>query len=194
MQKKTLLQLSILAIILTILIFFYHNYIIGKKISDNFSTNNDEKEITTKDTSNLIYNIEYVAEGKDGVNYIITSEIGELNSNEPDLILMKRVKATINLTDSDPIKISSNFALYNSANFNTKFYEKVLMTHHIHAITSDNLDLTFDKNLAIISNNVIYKNLNTRMQADKIEIDLITKNSKIFMNDKLKKVKIININ
>jgi lipopolysaccharide export system protein LptA len=68
------------------------------------------------------------------------------------------------------------------------------MTHHIHAITSDNLDLSFDENLATISDNVIYKNLNTRMQADKIEIDLITKNSKIFMNDKLKKVKIININ
>ena len=194
MQKKTFLQLSILSIIFIILMVSYQNYKTNKEKSDSFSSIIDEKEIFKKNTSNLIYNIEYVAEGKDGVNYIITSEIGELNNAKPDLILMKKVKATMNLRDSDPIMISSNFAIYNSANFNTKFYEKVLMTHQIHAITSDNLDLTFDKNLAIISNNVIYKNLNTRMQADKIEIDLITKNSKIFMNNELEKVKIININ
>ena len=104
---------------------------------------------------------------------------------------MKKVKATINLRDSDPIRISSNFAVYNNTNFNTKFYEKVLMTHHIHAITSDNLDLSFDENLATISDNVIYKNLNTTMQADKIMMDLITKESKIFMDNKSEKVKIV---
>ena len=68
------------------------------------------------------------------------------------------------------------------------------MSHQIHVITSDNLDLLFEVSLATISNNVIYKNLNTRMQADKIEIDLITKNSKIFMDNKTDKVKIVNIN
>jgi hypothetical protein len=31
------------------------------------------------------------------------------------------------------------------------------------------------------------------MHADKIEIDLLTKNSKIFMDEKLKKVKIISL-
>ena len=48
--------------------------------------------------------------------------------------------------------------------------------------------------MATITNNVIYKNLNTKMFADKIEINLITKNSKIFMNSGSKKVKIVRIN
>jgi lipopolysaccharide export system protein LptA len=57
---------------------------------------------------------------------------------------------------------------------------------------SDNLYLQFDKKLATISDNVIYKNLNTELKADKVEIDLITKNSKIFMDDKSNQVQIIN--
>ena len=59
---------------------------------------------------------------------------------------------------------------------------------------NDILDLFFGNNLATLTNNITYKNLNTTLQADKIEIDLITKNSKIFMKNKNKKVKIININ
>ena len=55
------------------------------------------------------------------------------------------------------------------------------------------MNLLFNQNLATISNNVIYKNLNTELFADKIEIDLITKNSKIFMKNNSKKVKIVSM-
>ena len=34
-----------------------------------------------------------------------------------------------------------------------------------------------------IDNNLVYKNLDTKLKADKVELDLITKNSKIFMFD-----------
>ena len=107
---------------------------------------------------------------------------------------MNTVLAVINLKNSDSIKISSDRALYNSNNFNTQFTGNVLMTHKEHDITSDNLDLEFQDNMATITNNVIYKNFNTKMYADKIEINLITKNSKIFMNSGSKKVKIIGMN
>ena len=39
-------------------------------------------------------------------------------------------------------------------------------------------------------NNLVYENNTSRLRADKIEIDLITKNSKIFMYNKKKKIKI----
>ena len=45
-----------------------------------------------------------------------------------------------------------------------------------------------------ISKNIIYKNLDTKLEADKIEIDLLTKNTKIFMDDKSKKIKLIKSN
>jgi len=62
------------------------------------------------------------------------------------------------------------------------------VTFEDHKIMSDNLDLFFEKHLAQIMNNLIYENNTTRLIADKIEIDLITKNSKIFMYNDQEKI------
>ena len=40
-----------------------------------------------------------------------------------------------------------------------------------------------------ISNNVVYKNRNNLLKADEIDIDMITKTSKIYMKDEKNKVK-----
>ena len=127
MEKKTFLQLSILVLIFGIIFTVYKNY----KTNKNISNNNDpilekEKPNLKKDSQNLIYNIEYIAESEDGTNYLITSEVGELNNENPEIILMKKVNAIIYLKNSPPINISSDFAKYDNINFNTKFYENVL--------------------------------------------------------------------
>ena len=53
-----------------------------------------------------------------------------------------------------------------------------LLVHHVNC---EKMDILFDKNLAALYENLIYKNKKTRLKADKMEVDLITKNSKIFM-------------
>ena len=77
---------------------------------------------------------------------------------ESDKIKMKNVVATINLNNSKPIKIYADNAYYNDINSNTNFYGNVLMTYNEHIINSDNLDLMLGKNLATLSNNIVYKN------------------------------------
>ena len=52
--------------------------------------------------------------------------------------------------------------------------------------------ISIKDNFANVTDNVIYENPNGILIADTIEIDLITKNSKIFMNDKNKKVMVLN--
>ena len=49
------------------------------------------------------------------------------------------------------------------------------------------------KNLLIISRNVIYKNLENTMQADVIELDTTTKDTKIFMYNLNEQVNVTNI-
>tara|TARA_B110000438_G_C15329581_1_gene443108 strand:- start:20 stop:574 length:555 start_codon:yes stop_codon:yes gene_type:complete len=182
--------------IIVISILFFKFYFIEKKtanISKKIETI-DKKEILDEKKSNLIYNIEYVSEFKNGNYYIISSEYGELIYDQPELIKMKKVTAIINLSNSNPIKISAENATYNNTNHNTSFEENVLMNYNEHSTNSDNLDLIFEKNLATLSNNIVYKNVNTKLLADKMEIDLITKNSKIFMNNNSDTVKIVSIN
>ena len=57
-------------------------------------------------------------------------------------------------------------------------------------LNSDELFMNYvDKNINI-RNNVHYKGLNNKLYADIVEIDLVTKFSKIYMLDKQKKVKV----
>ena len=52
------------------------------------------------------------------------------------------------------------------------------------------MKVLFTENKAILKNNLIYENLNTKMFADQMDIDLISRTSKIFMLDNDKKVKV----
>ncbi|MDB4157423.1 hypothetical protein N9586_00690 [Candidatus Pelagibacter sp.] len=195
MKKKIFLQLILFSIIIVIFVVFYKKYFEEKELVNNILESEQSKDITIiQGKSSLIHNIKYTSQKKNGQNYIISSEFGELNVEQPELILMNKVQAIINLENSSSIVISSDNALYNNINYNTNFYDNVLITYTDHIVKSNNFDLFFEKNVGLISNNVIYKNLNTTLEADKIEIDLITKNSKIFMNKKSNKVKITNIN
>ena len=171
---------------------FYKTYFVNVNIKKDIVEKNENN--LKKKESSIIYNIKYSSESTNGNSYTITSETGELNDTQPELILMKKVKATIGFKNSSSMEIEAEYAFYNSINYDTSFSSNVIVSFDEHMIKSNNLDLSLEKNLISISNNVIYKNLNTRLQADKVEVDLITKNSKIFMNDNSKKVKIININ
>tara|TARA_B110001452_G_scaffold189569_1_gene159779 strand:- start:618 stop:1202 length:585 start_codon:yes stop_codon:yes gene_type:complete len=194
MQKKLFLQIFLLLIILLISITFFRVYF-GNNITDRPLDNNKIKsDNLPKQESNLIYNIQYLSKDKEGNSYIINSKFGEVDSDKQEIVYLKKVTATISLKNSGLINIYADNAVYNNINYNTNFYENVSVVYSEHHITSDNLDLDFKKNLATIFNNISYKNLNTKLQADKIEIDLITKNSKIFMFNKSEKVKIVSIN
>lgn len=191
MQKKIIIQvfLFLLIIIISVIFFkFYFKPINLTKEYDSKINNSDSNQ------NNLMSNIKYVAADKIGNEYIVQSKLAEFDPNQPNLILMEEVEGVIQFTNSSPILISSDKAIYNKLNHDTKFFENVLAVYDDHKISSQNLELFFDKNLASISKKIIYKNLNTELRADRIEIDLVTKNSKVFMNKKTKKVKVITLN
>ena len=191
MQKKIIIQvfLFLLIIIISVIFFkFYFKPINLTKEYDSKINNSDSNQ------NNLMSNIKYFAADKIGNEYIVQSKLAEFDPNQPNLILMEEVTGNIQFTNSSPILISSDKAIYNKLNHDTKFFENVLATYDDHKISSQNLELFFDKNLASISKKIIYKNLNTELRADRIEIDLVTKNSKILMDKKTKKVKVLTLN
>ena len=151
-----------------------------------------DKNLPTKNIeTNLITDLRYFSVDDKGNHYEITSESGEIGSDNSDIILMTSVKAIIRIYNSDPIVITSNFAKYNVKNYDTNFKENVLVKHVDNKLNAENLDLSFQSNLMLMYNNIIYQNPDTKLLADKLEIDLITQDSKIIMNDKKSKIKII---
>ena len=189
MNIKILIQLLLFIILVSTAATYYYFYKNNKTNANINKINNNEISIN-KNSSNLIKNISYASTDNLGNKFIIKSETGKMSIDNPSIIYMTNVEAIINLINSDPIIIKSNYAKYNKTNYEANFKEDVLLTYQAHRITSQNLDLSFENNLATIYNKIVYDNNNVKISADILEIDLITKNSKIFMNNEYKKIKI----
>ena len=189
MNKKVILQLALVTLIMIIIFATYYFNFYQNKIDDKISNLKDGNiDVFKENTSSIIKNIKYTSTDNKGNKYEIESSIGKIDLDNSDIIYMTDVKALISFKDSGAIEIISNFAKYNSKSYDTNFSENVLVTFEDNKIMSDNLDLFFEKHLAQIMNNLIYENNTTRLIADKIEIDLITKNSKIFMYNDQEKI------
>jgi lipopolysaccharide export system protein LptA len=160
--------------------FIFSNYF-QKKSAQNtkFET---EKESSTN--SNIIKDIKYSSKDLRGNEYIIFADEGEIDLNKSEVIFLKDVKAFINLIDNnETITVVSNFGKYNTINFDTIFSKNVKIMYQENTIVGDYLDFSMNKNLLIISKNVVYTNPDNILKADVIEMNTITKNTKIFMHD-----------
>ena len=193
MYKKILIQFLLLITIFIIVFstfFLYFNKKEKLKIS-NLPINKEKETLIDDETGTLIKDINYSFSDSSGNYYELLSEVGKVDINNSDKIFMTNVLATIYLVDSSPVKITSKHANYNKINHETSFFENVKVTHLIHKATSENLDISFKNNIASMYNNIVYNKPGTNLKADRLEIDLITKNSKIFMDNKTEKIKII---
>ena len=193
MYKKILIQFLLL---ITIFIIVFSTFFLYFNKKEKLKTSNlpiikEKESLIDDETGTLIKDISYSFADSSGNYYELLSEVGKVDINNSDKIFMTNVVATIYLVDSSPIKITSNYANYNKINHETSFFENVNMTHLIHKATSENLDISFNDNLASMYNNIVYNKPGTNLKADRLEIDLITKNSKIFMDNKTEKIKII---
>ena len=189
MKHKTIIQSIFGAFFLIILFSFYFKYFSSnKQTSITQKTNDNSKSLEAKD--NLIKDMKYENTDISGNKYFIYSEYGEVDVNNPDIILMKNVFAKVEIFKKDTIYINSFSAKYNLINYETNFNKDVELKYLDHVIFTENMDLSFQKNFAWLYTDVVYKSFDYELFADKIEIDLITKNSKIY-TDNNKKIKII---
>ena len=187
MNKKITFQITLFLFLIFIIFFFYYKYFFLKESKINLAIQNLKIE-TFDSGNNVIKNIRYFSTDKQGNEYLIISEYGEISNKDANIILMKNVTSQINLFKKDTIYINSKFAEYNSLTFDTNFKEDVFLEYSEHKINSENMDLSFKKNFVQIYNNIIYKSPTNELFADKLEIDLLTKDSKIFMfnNEKIR--------
>ena len=175
MRKEILIQIFLIILILIIVVFTYQKYF-KKELDENVATNKDE----INKTENNLVNIEYESVDREGRRYIITAETGNFKEEKSELIFMTNVNAKIFLLDRSVIYINSLNAEYNTTNYDTKFYKNVNLNFLEHNISCENLNIFFKENLIEAFNNLNYKNSDIVMVADKIEIDLLTKKSKIY--------------
>lgn len=173
--------------VLIILIFIIYSKYLKKNNSIKSQKSQNEKEDVTY-SSNLIKDIEYSTKDAKGNNYLIKALEGEIDYSNTNFIYLKNVSALIELNNSEKITIFSDFGKYNSKNNDTIFSKNVIVRYLDNKITGEYLDFSINRNLMLISKNVIYSNKTNVLKADVLEMNLETKNTKIFMYEKNKKV------
>ena len=186
-----ILNIKGLAVIslLSILLFIIYSKITRENqvlVEENLEIN--EENFTN---SNLIKDIKYSSKDLKGNEYTITADEGEIDINNTNIIFLKNVIAYIRLIkNNEIIKISSNFGKYNTVSYDTIFSKKVNVDYINNNLTGDYLDFSMMNNLLIMSKNVIYTNSNNILKADVVELNTITKDTKIYMYNSTKKVEV----
>ena len=196
MKKKIFLKIVLILSLIIITWFVYSEYFKEDKNKLSKSVNpTSEIEEEAVYNSNIIKNIKYISRDLKGNEYTLLAKEGEIDLNYSDIIFLTDVTAYIKIAkNSQLIVISSNYSKYNTINHDTIFSKNVKIDYVDNIITGDYLDFSMMKNLLIISRNVVYKNLENAMKADVIELDITTKDTKIFMYNSNEQVNVTNIN
>tara|TARA_Y100000816_G_scaffold223709_1_gene168653 strand:- start:3975 stop:4565 length:591 start_codon:yes stop_codon:yes gene_type:complete len=190
MMKKIHIQWFLILIFFIVSFFLFFKYFKKTSVENNVKLNVSQ---TTNTGESLIEDLKYLSTDKEGNEYKIEAKKGNIDKGNPDIIYLENVKAIILLQNSDRISIESNFAKYNTKNFDTLFNNTVSVDYGEHTLKSEFLDLSFENNLVSIYDNVRYLSGISSLKADKAEIDILNKKTKIFMVNPNKKVQINNI-
>ena len=181
-----------LIVIIILSIIFYFN--LKKESEKDETTYVPPKVVEEIYSSNIIEDVSYNAKDNKGNEYIINAAKGEIDISNNDIIFLTDVIALIKLKNSENIKITSRFGKYNIKNYDTIFSKNVLVKYLDNNIKSEYLDFSILRDTMIISNNVTYKNITNVLNADVIEMNLTSKDVKIFMHSKNKKVNVKSLN
>ena len=176
----------IFLITLLITLILYLKYFKKEEISDQ------KKIIIEEDVykSNIIKDVNYTTKDADGNEYIINAKQAEIDFSDTNILFLTDVKAFIKLSNSEIITITSDYGKYNTDNFDTIFSKNVLINYLENKINGEYLDFSYERNSMIISKKVVFTNIQNILEADVIEINIKTKDTKIFMYEKEKKVNI----
>jgi hypothetical protein len=189
MVKTKIVKLLIAILIIVTFFFIYIKYFKEQKYFSSTKVLNNDEEVLYN--SNIIKDINYSSEDLKGNKYILLAKEGEIDLNNTDIIFLREVIAYIKLKEkNETITITSDFGKYNTINFDTIFSKNVIINYIDNKITGEYLDLSIDKNLLLVSRDVIYINSENVLTADVIEVEIDTKNTKIFMHEDNKKVNI----
>ena len=182
MNKKTGLQVVMVLVIIIISLSFYVKYFTKKLEDVEDLPTVEEIDKNQNSDSTYINDINYTSIDVRGNKYQITARLAEIKIENSDLMYLSGVVAFVFIKDKDVVKITSNFGKYNSKNYDTIFSENVIVVYPGHKVTGEYLDFSFLTDLGVFTTNVIYTGEKTKLFADKMEMNLTTKDTKIFMN------------
>jgi len=189
---KKIIQIIIILLIILISYLVLNIYFFDKKdISDLDLNENLVIEEDNLNLDNVMENLEYKSSDKSGNIYKIKAKKGKVNLEKENLLILEDVYGEIKLVGKSTIYIYSNFAQYNRNNFDTRFYQNVLVNFEDKRFNGGNLDLFFNDNFGSMYNDIVFVDENTQINADQVNMNLLNGDINIKMFQEEKKIKIL---
>ena len=202
MGKKNFIQIFLLVLlILTTFLIFNVYYKSDQTFKSSKTIKIENSESKSDEGKDIIKDIRYTSNNSNGDTLEILADYGEPSTEIDDLMFLTKVIANITLKNKSDIKLISDYANFNTKTFETTFINNVKIFRNDETIEGKELYLVFDQtekvlkknlnadqNLIRISHDVIIKKPGYILKADILEIDLITKNTKVYMNSQKDKV------
>ena len=201
MKKNIIIQIILIITVFFIIFIFLNKYF----FSDETSLRKTIDPIKKTSKDNLIKNLKYNSIKDNGDKYELSADYGKIDTDNPEIIYLTKVEGYLTFKNKYKITISSENAKFNNKSFETTFKTNVKINTNEEKIYGDELYIVFNldkkelekrplkiENKAILSNNIRIIRSTYEMQADVVEIDLITNDSKVYMHNKNEKVIIKN--
>tara|TARA_B100001540_G_C15790631_1_gene635274 strand:+ start:1621 stop:2196 length:576 start_codon:yes stop_codon:yes gene_type:complete len=180
---KKVIQSILFLFLIIISIIFYKTYF-GEEKKQIVKIDESEDQSKVNFENNLIKNLKYDVIIDQNNQYIITADLSEITyQNGIEVVNMRKVVAMFIDKTNIPLTITSDQAIYNNSNHNTKFSQKVRIEYLDNIILSDKMDLNFNNKIIMIYENVEYDGIQGAITADNVKIDLITKKIEIYMDN-----------
>ena len=194
---KSLFQLFLLFLLAVISFFFYKQYFASEIIEETKIINSESKIVfqdnqKPKENNNLIKKLKYKVQLSKSGEYEINAKSSEIAYvGEAEIVSMNEVVAVFIDNKNRKITVTSDKAKFNTSTYDTNFLGNIEILYFSNVINSEKLDFIYKSNDIIIYENVFYHGDYGSIEADNININLISKNIKIFMDNPENKVKII---
>ena len=153
---KTLIQLVLLLTLILIIFFITNKYFYTKDkidLVDNTTSlkteknNLPNKNVDKKTLDNEILNLTYEKFDTNGNKYLIKAKKGILDSEQPNIVYMNVVEASLIYLNNEKLIIYSKEAIFDKKNFKTNFSKNVKLIYQQQTLESDHLEFLLDKNI-----------------------------------------------
>ena len=193
-QQKIQTFLFVLGIMLILITYFYFPYknksIVEKNIQEDIPPVSDD----LGDKSTSFESLEYKGLYDLDKTFVVKSKKAHINENEPNIVYMTNMHVVLYLSDGRVVNILSDKGTYNKTNYDCFFEQNVKASDGETEIFSENLELSGNKSIVKIYNNVkVNYPTVSFLQADNIDYNFETKYFKVSMfDDKRIKMKVLN--
>ena len=183
LNKTKFIQISLLLLACLLIFFTYFLNLKKKQTSANLDQiKTVEPDGKKEKMANTFIDVQYSGLDRNGNRFIITSKYADFETDRSNIIRMEEVLCIFYFKDQTSMTVRSSHGIYNNVTDDMEFKDQVKMTYFESVLFADKASFMNMKNVLLVEGNVKTSSPEGKLQADRLDFDLNSKQLKISMD------------